>query len=184
MLYVPRYVASLDLTDSQTLVAGVSGAFGPNDSGSHTSTQIYGGDLYWKWKPDWQSGGFPFVALQTEALGRRFQAGPAVETVNGAQMQTLPEQNFYDWGFYVEELYGFTQRWVVGLRQDLVGGNQPTQNQGHRFRLSPDLTFYPSEFSKIRLQYNYDHQQQPLGNDNSVWLQFELLLGAHAAHKF
>src|SRR2546428_10255251 len=32
LLYVPRYVASFDLTDSQTIVAGASGAFGPNAS--------------------------------------------------------------------------------------------------------------------------------------------------------
>ena len=184
MLYVPRYVASFDLTESQTVVAGVSGAFGPNDAGGHTRTQIYGGDLYWKWKPVWQSAGFPFVALQTEILGRHYGAGPQFEEMNGMQVQTLPSQNFYDWGFYVQELYGFTQGWVAGLREEWVGGDRPTLNQGQRFRLSPDLTFYPSEFSKIRLQYNFDHQQQPLGDDSSVWLQFEMLLGDHAAHKF
>src|SRR5262249_13087603 len=77
LLYAPRYSASFDLTDSQTIVAGVSGAFGPNSSGTNTFTQIYGGDLYWKWKPAWQSGGFPFVAWQTEMLGRRYEAGMA-----------------------------------------------------------------------------------------------------------
>jgi hypothetical protein len=184
MLYVPRYVASFDLTDSQTLVAGVSGAFGPNDSASDTHTQIYGGDLYWKWKPSWQSGGFPFLAFQSEILGRRYEAGPTFDNVNGVRVQTLPGQSLDDWGFYVEQLYGFTQRWVAGLREEWVGGARPTENQGQRFRLSPDLTFYPTEFSKIRLQYNFDHQQQPLGDDSSVWLQFEFLLGAHAAHKF
>jgi hypothetical protein len=45
------------------------------------------------------------------------------------------------------------------------------------------LTFYPSEFSKIRLQYNYDHGEL-FGTDHSVWLQVEFLLGAHGAHKF
>src|SRR5207249_11282149 len=47
LLYVPRYVASFDLTDSQTIVAGVSGAFGPNASATDARTQIYGADLYW-----------------------------------------------------------------------------------------------------------------------------------------
>jgi hypothetical protein len=47
----------------------------------------------------------------------------------------------------------------------------------------PNLTWYPSEFSKIRLQYNYDDRHD-IGVDHSVWLQFEFLLGAHAAHKF
>ena len=184
MLYTPRYVASFDLTDAQTLVVGVSGAFAPNDAGQHTRTQIYGGDLYWKWKPAWQSGGFPFLAFQVEALGRRFEAGPSFTDENGMHVQTLPGRTFHDYGFYTQQLYGFTQRWVAGLREEWVGGNRPTQNQGNRFRLSPDLTFYPSEFSKIRLQYNFDDQQQPPGDDSSVWLQFELLMGDHAAHKF
>jgi hypothetical protein len=184
MLYVPRYVASFDLTDSQTLVVGLSGAFGPNDSGTDTATQIYGGDLYWKWKPPWQSAGFPFVAFQAEGLGRRYEAAAVFQTENGMEVQTLPRQNLYDYGFYAQQLYGFTQRWVAGLREEWVGGSRPTENQGNRFRLSPDLTFYPSEFSKIRLQYNFDQQEQPLGDDSSVWLQFEFLLGAHAAHKF
>ena len=55
--------------------------------------------------------------------------------------------------------------------------------RAERWRLSPNLTWYPSEFSKIRLQYNYDDRLR-LGTDHSVWLQFEFLLGAHAAHKF
>jgi hypothetical protein len=52
-----------------------------------------------------------------------------------------------------------------------------------RFRLSPNVTWYPTEFSKLRLQYNYDHREG-IGRDHSVWLQFEFLLGAHASHKF
>jgi hypothetical protein len=52
-----------------------------------------------------------------------------------------------------------------------------------RWRISPSLTWYPSEYSKIRLQYNYD-DRQGLGRDHSIWLQLEFLLGAHAAHKF
>src|SRR5574341_996156 len=48
----------------------------------------------------------------------------------------------------------------------------------NRYRISPALTFYPSEFSKIRLQYNYDHIEGT-GSENSIWLQFEFLLGAH-----
>ena len=55
--------------------------------------------------------------------------------------------------------------------------------RGQRTRISPDLTFYPSEFSKIRLQYNYD-QGVLFGTGHSVWLQIEFLLGAHGAHKF
>jgi hypothetical protein len=62
-----------------------------------------------------------------------------------------------------------------------VLGRDPERDQ--RWRVSPNLTYYPSEFSKVRLQYNYDDRRQE-GTDHSVWLQFEFLLGAHAAHKF
>jgi len=55
--------------------------------------------------------------------------------------------------------------------------------RAERFRLSPNLTLYPTEFSKVRLQYNYDHRDG-IGSDHSLWLQFEFILGAHAAHKF
>ncbi|MCX6998237.1 MAG: zinc-regulated TonB-dependent outer membrane receptor, partial [Kiritimatiellaeota bacterium] len=48
LLYVPRLASSFDLTDEQTLVLGVSAAFGPNDTGPEARTQIYGVDGYWK----------------------------------------------------------------------------------------------------------------------------------------
>ena len=52
-----------------------------------------------------------------------------------------------------------------------------------RTRISPLLVWHPSEFSRLRLQYNYD-DRQGFGSDHSIWLQFEFLLGAHAAHRF
>jgi len=187
LLYVPRYVASYDLTDSQTIVAGVSGAFGPNASATDTRTQIYGADLYWKWKPPWQSGGFPFLSWQTEALGRRYEAGAGLLERAGMATVALPRETLFDWGVYSQLLYGFRPRWVAGLRGDWVSGDRgtfsPDENRADRFRVSPDLTFYPTEFSKLRLQYNYDHGQLR-GDDSSVWMQVEFLLGSHAAHKF
>ena len=64
MLYTPRWAVSFDLNDRQTLVLGTSAAFGPNSSGASgdTTTQIYGVDAYWKWKPEKSEGGFPFVS--------------------------------------------------------------------------------------------------------------------------
>jgi hypothetical protein len=54
-----------------------------------------------------------------------------------------------------------------------------------RQRYSGVLTYYPSEFSKLRLQYNYDRAQFLSKTDaHSAYLQFEILFGAHGAHKF
>ena len=54
-----------------------------------------------------------------------------------------------------------------------------------RGRGSVSLTYYPSEFSKIRVQYNYDRSQFLKEEDaHSFYVQFEILFGAHGAHKF
>jgi hypothetical protein len=97
-----------------------------------------------------------------------------------------------DYGLYSQVAYGFRKGWVAALRGDYVFPEKPglyeaivgpDPDRASRWRVSPNLTWYPSEFSKIRLQYNYDHRNG-IGDDHSVWAQFEFLLGTHAAHKF
>ncbi len=210
LLWSPRYAVSFDVTETQTVLLGASAAWGPNASGGRgdTTTQIYGLDGYWKWKPANAHGGFPFVSFQTEGLVRRYGLG-AFDWADEAQPQVftapltparLGRETVTDYGFYAQLLYGFRKGWVAGLRYDAVTGERgkyeklgltdadgapwgrdPLRRQ--RWRLSPNLTWYPSEYSKIRLQYNYD-ERADLGADHSLWLQWELLLGAHGAHRF
>src|SRR5438552_14063003 len=179
LLYVPRIASSFDLTDQQTLVVGASGAFGPNDSGPHSRTEVYGVDAYWKWKSARANQGFPFVSLQAEALYERFGAGEDVSA-------GLSAENLRDWGFYSQLLWGIKPRWVAGLRGEFVTGNAGAFDagdifRGDRTRVSPNLTWYPSEFSKIRLQYNYDHGEL-FGAEHSVWMQVEFIVCSHVAH--
>jgi hypothetical protein len=54
----------------------------------------------------------------------------------------------------------------------------------HRERWTTNLTFYPSEFSKLRLQYNFDSPEYLDDDVSSVFFQFEYLYGAHGGHKF
>src|SRR5690606_343387 len=98
---------------------------------------------------------------------------------------------FEDYGFYTQINYGFRRGWVAGLRYDWVKGDMDDAvddggdplHFSDRWRLSPNLTWYPSEFSKIRLQYNYDRRERE-GDDHTVWLQVEFSLGPHGAHTF
>jgi len=181
MLYVPRVVTAFDLTENQTVMLGVSGAFAPNYAGMDTRTQIYGADLYWKWRPADAEKGFPFISWQTEVLYRKFEvdADPSVPLAGG---------DLEDWGFYSQLLWGFRRSWVAGLRGEFASANHrdlaPSEPlRFDRTRISPNLTWYPSEFSKIRFQYNYDWMQRTR-DDHTFWLQFEFSLGAHGAHKF
>ncbi len=181
LLYVPRLCSSFDLTDCQTLVVGTSAAFGPNNSGADARSEIYGLDFYWKWKPATAEHGFPFLAWQTEGLYRRYEAGADL----GAG---LPAETLHDWGFYSQLLWGFQRRWVAGLRGEWADGDlgayDPNDRfRGERTRIAPNLTFYPTGFSKLRLQYNLDDGEL-FDTEHSVWLQFEFLLGTHGAHKF
>ncbi len=184
LLIVPRITASFDVGNTQTVLFGASGAFGPNNSGPSSRTRIYGADLYWKWKSATASAGFPFVSWQTEALFRRYDVAERISEASPSA--TLPKERLKDRGVYSQLLWGIKPRIVVGLRGDVVSGSKAAfdaELRADRYRVSPNLTWYPTEFSKVRLQYNYDHRQG-LGIDHSLWMQFEYILGAHAAHKF
>lgn len=179
MLYTPRVTTSFDVTDETTVLLGASAAFGPNATGRDKDTLMYGLDMFWKWKSSYASGGFPFVTWQTEVMGRRFEAGEDADA-------GLSDETLNNWGVYSQICWGFKKRWVAGLRGDYVDGEEEAKDPigFERWRLSPNLTFYPSEFSKIRLQYNYDDILENNRTEHSVFLQFEFLLGSHGAHKY
>ena len=183
---IPRWENSFDLSPTQTLLVGISGAFGPNDTGATTHSQIYSADIFYKWKPANAEGGWPFVKWQTEALYRRYEAGRGFD-------DSFPvSETFKDWGAYSQVVCGFRKGWTAGLRGDYLHMEKSAftddAERQSRWRLSADLTWYPTEFSKFRLQYNHDILQANdfLGGSSadSVFLQFEFSLGAHAAHKF
>jgi len=184
MLVVPRLALSFDLTPTQTMVLGGSAASGPNNSGPDSRTRILGGDLYWKWKSPTAQQGFPFVSWQSEVLVRRYEA--AERESSDDPSVTLPSATLRDRGFYSQVLWGVKPRWVVGLRGEWADGDAAAfdvPGRVERTRWSPNVTWFPTEFSKLRLQYNRDHRAG-LGADHSVWMQFEFMLGAHASHKF
>ena len=187
MLYVPRVATSVELTSTQTLLLGVSGAFGPNNSGPDARTQVYGADLYWKWKSPTAHQGFPFVAFQSEALVRRYDA--AVRLTPDAPPALLPAEMLRDRGVYAQVQWGIKPMLVAAVRADYASGDPATSaafdapERANRSRYSTNMTWFPTEYSKFRMQYNYDHRVG-IGNDHSVLMQFEFLLGAHAAHKF
>src|SRR5438093_1978027 len=185
-VWIPRFENSFNLSNTQTVLAGVSGAFGSNETGANSRTQIYGADLLYKWKSSHAEGGFPFVKWQTEFMYRRHEAG------HGADDSFPVAETFHDWGLYSQVLWGFKKGWVAGIGRDYVDMQDSKFTEDldrqSRWRLSANLTWYPTEFSKIRLQYNQDFLEENFflsGRQvESIFLQWEFILGAHGAHKF
>ena len=184
--FIPRLEMSFDLSPTRTLLIGTSAAFGPNDTGADARTQIYGADIFYKWKSAKSEGGWPYVKWQTEAMLRRAEAGL------GANDSFPVRETFTDWGVYSQVVWGFAKGWSAGLRGDYLHMQDSPftldAERQSRWRISTALTWYPSEFSKLRLQYNHDFLQSssflPARDEDSVFLQFEFALGAHGAHKF
>lgn len=186
LLFVPRWENSFDLSPTETILAGVSAGLGPNNTGAEARTELLGVDLFYKWKPADAAGGWPFVKWQTEAMFRRYEAGRGVDDAFPS------EETFHDWGIYSQLIWGFTQNWTAGIRGDYLHMEESpftdVLERQSRERISADLSYFPTEFSKLRLQYNYDlldgNEFLDSGNEHSVFFQFEFAIGAHAAHKF
>ena len=189
-LYLTRLENSFDFTDDVTAVFGLSGLYGPNSTGRDADTWLYGLDMKWRWQPAGNFG-YPFLTWQTEIMKRDYRATRYTQETETGDLATLPGRTLKDWGLYTQLLYGFRTGWAAGLRYEYAGGsgqsiggrkNDPFRDDRHR--LSPLLVWRPTEFSRIRLQYNYDMASHLNDDAHTIWLGFEWLYGAHAAHQF
>ena len=168
------------LTDSLSLNWGLTAITGPNATGNGNRTDIYGMDLYLRWRP--VSGQtLRWVALQGEVFWRRRQ---------------IPGDLLQDVNAYLQGIWRFADRWSAALRYEwgspswdgdgkisLRDPLDPTWT-GHRHRASAAVTFHPSEFSRFRLQAARDDAPMTADPVWSVFLAAEFSVGAHGAHTF
>jgi hypothetical protein len=100
-------------------------------------------------------------------------------------------------GFYAQAVAKFGLRMRAGLRFDLLQGNEILETGQRRDlpeslpRFSAMIEFNPTEFSRVRLQYNYDRSRYSETNQqlnrmtvHELSLQVNLAIGAHGAHSF
>ncbi len=167
------------LSDDLSLLWGLSAATGPNPTGYRNRTDVWGTDVYLKYRP-LQGTGFTFVSFQGELFYRRRQ---------------VPENLLSDLSGYAQVVWRFDQRWAAGARYEfgtpalgLDGrlAEDPLDPEWNalRQRVSANLSFWPTEFSRVRLQAATDAagwKEQP---DYSVFLAMEVVMGAHGAHAF
>jgi hypothetical protein len=128
-------------------------------------TYLYGGDLYFKWKPANVAQTYASFQWTTEAYGRSITEGGPTE---GAA--------------YTEPVLQFARRWFLGGRFD-VTGLPSGAFVPRRYGYSGSLTFTPSEFSRFRL-YMQELTGPGVPSSTVGFLQAEYSMGAHGAHPF
>jgi len=178
LLYVTALKQFFPVSDDWSLMLGFSGAFGPNSTGRDNRTEVYGTDLYVKYRPITRQSS-TIVALQTEWLYRRRQ---------------VPSDVLADVSGYAQLFWRFDQRWGTAARYEYgspafdSGGDaisdplDPGWTES-RHRVSANVTYWPSEFSRFRLQAGRDMP----GAVDGIWAVFlaaELVTGAHGSHAF
>ncbi len=134
---------------------------------------------------------YSFLSWQSEWM-RKEQDGTHYENA----ITDIQEQSKTQEGLYTQLVYAPDQNWRMGARYDTIYTNEalfveePLPTTPYE-RYSAMLEYHFSEFSRLRLQYNYNsslygetlsgYQQADV---QSLILSFNLSIGAHAAHNF
>ena len=94
-------------------------------------------------------------------------------------------------GWYLQSVYQFAPRWRVGARYDSLDSGTPhyTLAPDGLLSMSPNrlslmLDWNPSEFSRLRAQYDLDDARDDNDTDRILRLQYLYGIGAHGAHKY
>ena len=192
-----------DIGDSQSWRAGISRlttkasdqSLSAIDVAGNAVTNAFSGntsvwivDGVWKWAPNGNATRTNFK-LQGEYL-RSTRTGSLSYDVGGANIPGAYHATQSGW--YVQGIYQFMPRWRVGLRTERLNPGSPDfginaaslANSGYQpGKNSFMLDYNPSEFSRVRLQFAQDRSRQGLV-DNQVFLQYQMSLGAHGAHRY
>jgi len=144
-------------------------------------TWVVDGVLKWAPSPRRQ------LKLQGEYM-RREESG---EIADGTGVLLADDYRGTQSGWYLQSVYQFAPRWRVGARYDSLDSGTP------RYTLAPDgllssdpdrlslmLDWNPSEFSRLRAQYDWDNARDDGETDRVLRLQYIYGIGAHGAHKY
>lgn len=170
-LYIGYLKSSVDITDTVSVLAGISGAHGKNPNGD---TDVYGADLTVRG----ELGSYSSLIWQSEYLKRNKDNG------DGKDKQA---------GFYTELIYNVDSNWATGARYERIVEND-TDLSGYAGvdtsdldRSTAMLQYKPFEFSRLRLEYTYDRskiiEDQRMGI-HEVMLNLTIEAGSHGAHAY
>lgn len=169
-----------DLTDNSNLDLGVSYSRGHNLFGSDFTTNLYGIDATYHWKPLQRSIYKSFIA-RSELIWRQQNQPLVIACVTIACPPNAAPGFQRAFGFYASGDFQFARRWRAGARVDQSSrafDSKLTDRGG-----SLILTYWPSEFAQVRGQYRFTRYADQF-DANELFMQVQFALGAHGAHPF
>jgi hypothetical protein len=198
-LYIGFLRASVDIGDASILF-GISNAAGTTrtDQGFSASgaaidahTDIIGADATAKYTLD----AIRFISFQGEYMHRTMSGTDYAHTdLNTSTSRNLEKRHS---GFYSQVAAKIDQLWELGVRVDLLMQNDVSLSGAEMHlpsnlpRYSAMIEYYPTEFSRFRLQVDRDESRfVPTSAGWSrrpytqVLFQANLTIGAHGAHAF
>jgi hypothetical protein len=159
-----------------------------HDEAFQGDAHVFGLDLVWRYDSPRQFG-HRDLTLQAEYLRRVKDlslVGVGEEAAAGERRESTQD------GFYAQAVYGFAPRFTLGVRYDVAGltnrieAGAETESFDDSRRFSANLTFNPTEFSRLRVQYTRGDVAVGGAREkyDQVYVQFQMSLGAHGAHRF
>ncbi len=142
-------------------------------------------DFVYKWAPNGNPINKNFK-FQFEYFDRHEDGSIAANNINS-------NYDGHQYGWYAQGIFQFMPQWKIGVRYDQLESDNSGSNSAvlattgllNSFspkRYSAMLEWIPSEFSRIRLQYNYDNSYQ--NSDSQLFVQYTYSLGTHGAHQY
>jgi hypothetical protein len=156
--------------------------------------RITGLDLVYKWAPEGNPT-YRNLKVSAEWYQRKYDGDLTFDTAGIASTGLLAAKQS---GWYAQAVYQFMPGWRVGGRYDRLNHGEVGLHANAAHLVPPGfdpqrygvmLDWNPSEFSRIRLQFNRDLSRQEVASgatvkDNQLFLQYVFSLGAHGAHPF
>ena len=138
--YLARYQSFVDLSPASYLQFGATGVYGEND-GADLESRLLGLDLSYRWRPP-SRGRYRDLQLKSEWFIAERETGALSETGHGG---------------YLQANLRLDRRWTLGARGDWVDGYG--DGTGTLLQLAPSVSWWQSEWVRLRLQYNWLHPE-------------------------
>lgn len=175
--YLLRHSGFYDLGPDTYFEVGLNGVTGPSDEDADLHTTVASVDFNYVWEPVNRA---KYRSL--EVRGEFFHT----------HRETVDDISFKSTSFYTYLNWRLSRRWIVGVRYDDAELPSPEIELFHNQQVveglrerawTPYLTFWQSEFVRLRLQYQHATRDFVWANgpddDDRLWIQVTFAGGPH-----